>query len=269
MKKTILMMLLVLALAVTPVFADTDAADTEDEYQNCFTTLQQASDYITEQIESGNREFELYYTGIEDTDAVSLMRMSSGLMGVYGGQGALSYYSKARDIDGTDYYKYSVKTTYLTQKQLDSAIAKAEKVARKARKQSTKTKRYKYINDWMKKNIKFTTKQGKYDTVYGALIKGKADANAYGATYALICHKAGLKCEYVSGNRTGSGPNGLHVWNMIKIGKKWYSTDVCMNDYYSNNKYFKCTKSNKTFWKGRTLLDEYTAKAYKKDHPMA
>ena len=266
MKRTALLLFLIFIMAFTPVFADTETAEDTENY---FDSLQKASDYITDQIGSGNREFEFYYTGIEDGDAISLMRMSAGLMGVYGGEGALSFYSKATNVDGTDYYRYTVKTTYLTKKRLNSAITIAEKVAKNAKKKSTKQKKYLYINNWMKKNIKFTTKQGIYDTIYGALVKGKADANAYAATFALICKKAGLECEYVSGNRTGNGPNGLHCWNIIKIGKKWYSVDVSMNDYYSNNKYFKCTKSNKTFWKGRTLLDEYTTKAYKKDHPMA
>ena len=275
MKRMIILVLVLALVAVVPVFSsagpDTKAyaAETEIDPEICFKTLQDAADYITEQIESNNRKFSFYYTSKDSEDAIALMRMSSGLMGVYGGEGALMYYSKAREVDGKEYYKYDVNTSYLTKKQLKSAIAEAEKVAKKAKKQSTKTKQYKYINTWMKKNIKFTTKQGKYDTVYGALVKGKADANAYAATYALICHKAGLKCEYVSGNRKGTGPVGVHAWNIIKINRKWYSVDVAANDYFSTNKYFKCTKSNKTFWKGRTLLEEYETKAYKKAHTMA
>ena len=290
MKRTILLMILVLIMAFTPAFAateddavteaETPAVDTpivdsagssteESDEPVLINKLQKAADYITEQIEANNRDFTFYFTSIDEEDIEALMRMSSGFMGIYGGEDYILYYPKAKEFNGKEYYRIEFKSSYLTKKQLKSALTKADKVAAKAAKQSTTKKKYQYINNWMKKNVKFTTKQGKYDTIYGALVKGKADANAFAATYALICHKAGLKCEYVSGNRKGKGPNGLHCWNIIKISKKWYSVDVTMNKYYNTNKYFKCTKSNKTFWKNRKLLAEYNTKAYKKAHPMA
>lgn len=59
---------------------------------------------------------------------------------------------------------------------------------------------------------------------------------AYARAMMVLCNSVNIPCVLESGTAyTGSGSGG-HMWNSIKVGSKWYGTDVTWNDPYVSSK---------------------------------
>lgn len=63
-------------------------------------------------------------------------------------------------------------------------------------------------------------------TAYGALINGSAVCEGYSKAFLLLCEKAGLFCEIVSGMGGGEG----HMWNLTELETGTLNTDVTWSD---------------------------------------
>mgnify|MGYP002855725367 CR=1 FL=1 len=57
-------------------------------------------------------------------------------------------------------------------------------------------------------------------TPYGALVKKKAVCSGYARAYGMLCQKVGIPSKYVASQSMN------HAWNLVKLNKKWYHTDV-------------------------------------------
>lgn len=63
---------------------------------------------------------------------------------------------------------------------------------------------------------------GQYcNTVYGALVDGKALCEGYAKAFSYLCGRAGIENVIVTGKTTTD-----HMWNMVKLDGNWYHVDV-------------------------------------------
>lgn len=61
---------------------------------------------------------------------------------------------------------------------------------------------------------------------YGAIVEHKALCQGYAAGFNLLCNKAGIRSELITGYMNGISP---HAWNGVCIDDKWYQIDVTNN----------------------------------------
>lgn len=82
-------------------------------------------------------------------------------------------------------------------------------------------------------------------TVYGAFVNKYAVCDGYSKAYQYLLNKVGIDSHIA----TGAGNGGSHAWNLVKLGDKWYYTDVTWDDqpyldfYYE---YFNLTEEQLT-----------------------
>ena len=72
-------------------------------------------------------------------------------------------------------------------------------------------------------------------TAYGAIVQGKAVCEGYSRAMQFIMAQLGIHTTLIGGEDSKGGP---HMWNMIRIGGKWYHLDVTFNDTGSEDKGF-------------------------------
>lgn len=87
-------------------------------------------------------------------------------------------------------------------------------------------------------------------TVYGILVERKGVCGGYARAFQLLMQKFGVPCYYCLGKTTSSNKdsNGLHAWNIIKLGNDYYNMDITWDDDNDNiiddhasYKYYNCT----------------------------
>lgn len=61
-------------------------------------------------------------------------------------------------------------------------------------------------------------------TIAGALLENCANCQGYSLTYQMLLEKAGIRAECVISRKMN------HMWNLVKIGSKWYHTDLTWDD---------------------------------------
>ena len=82
-------------------------------------------------------------------------------------------------------------------------------------------------------------------TMYGAFVNKYAVCDGYSKAYQYLLNKVGIDSHIA----TGAGNGGSHAWNLVKLGDKWYYTDVTWDDqpyldfYYE---YFNLTEEQLT-----------------------
>lgn len=63
---------------------------------------------------------------------------------------------------------------------------------------------------------------GEYaDTIYGALVDGKALCEGFAKAFSYLCNLAGIENVIVTGNTSSA-----HMWNMVRLDGNWYHVDV-------------------------------------------
>lgn len=65
---------------------------------------------------------------------------------------------------------------------------------------------------------------------YGLLMNGKGVCDGYSQLFDLLCAKAGVLCEYVSGTANGYMGRSRHRWNRVLIDDVWLNVDVTFDD---------------------------------------
>lgn len=63
-------------------------------------------------------------------------------------------------------------------------------------------------------------------TAYGVLVLNKGVCDGYAEAFYLIMSCLGVKCDIV----VGSTDEGLHAWNQIELGGRWYNVDLTWDD---------------------------------------
>lgn len=89
----------------------------------------------------------------------------------------------------------------------------------------TDVEKIRYIHDYLIENITYDADALDCDNVYGALIKQRTHCQGFSKSVCCLCDKLGIESMLVTGNA-----GGPHMWNMVKVGGKWYNLDVTWDD---------------------------------------
>lgn len=79
----------------------------------------------------------------------------------------------------------------------------------------------KYFHDYLIRNCVSDEEDIYANTIYGALVNGRALCEGYAKAFSYLCNKAGIENIIVTGMT-----NVPHMWNAVKIEGNWYHIDV-------------------------------------------
>lgn len=152
-------------------------------------------------------------------------------------------------------------------KKFNKAVKKAiKKINKYTGKNPSRATRIRAINKWLCKNTKYNMKHGdstdeKYQylhNAYGVFVKKQAVCDGYAKALKLLCDYYKIPCMINLGHAyNNSGQLQKHVWNLVRVKKKWYVVDATWNDTNHRNKWTLCgTKQiKKTHFNERERLD--------------
>lgn len=88
-------------------------------------------------------------------------------------------------------------------------------------------------------------------SAYSALMGGKTVCQGYATAFYALCIQAGISARCVPGIAYPNGASsGNHLWNVVKLGGKWYNMDVTWDDQTASSAgivYYYFLKNNDTF----------------------
>ena len=126
----------------------------------------------------------------------------------------------------------SISITYGRSKSEISAIQKqfdstAQSVIATAKTKPTDYDRLKYIHDWVVSNTDYISSGPAYKSeADGPMVYGKALCEGYSKAFMYLAQSMGYECVCIVGKANG----GAHMWNMVKIGNRWYHVDTTFDD---------------------------------------
>ncbi len=98
-------------------------------------------------------------------------------------------------------------------------------------------------------------------TAYGALIDGKAVCQGYSMALYRLLLEAGVDNRVIFGTGTGTGgERENHTWNIVKVGDKYYNTDVTGDSESKLSHYF--LKGSSSFDDDHVRSDEYITESF-------
>lgn len=158
-------------------------------------------------------------------------------------------------------------------KKLNDAI---KKIAKEAKKKSSKYKQILYVHDYITNNCVYDydrlyssqrTIHDPFDEViysaYGCLVEKKAVCAGYAKAFQLIMRELGIKCDYVTGwGQSSDGSVGRHAWNCVTLDGKKYLIDATWDDYDLSGKNNDATHAyflvnTKTMNKDHQAVDDF------------
>ena len=91
------------------------------------------------------------------------------------------------------------------------------------------------LHDYIIDHVEYV-QVGDHQTVYGALVNGKAVCAGYARAYQLLLLEAGIPCSYIQGKSNDPQTGNLvnHAWNLVWLDGKCYYTDVTWDDQADN-----------------------------------
>ena len=95
------------------------------------------------------------------------------------------------------------------------------------------------IHDWIADRVEydFGSNDGMEYTTYSAIVRGKAVCQGYATLLYRMLLTAGVDNRVI----TGVGNGDLHAWNIIRLGDKYFNTDVTWDDGLGSKEYYlKC-----------------------------
>ena len=131
-------------------------------------------------------------------------------------------------------HEYSVNGQKVTKSNVNQYIQQVEKAA-KAIIQDMPTdsdlRKIHHLHDYLTTHIDYVSDEDD-QTIYGALVEGKAVCAGYARAYQYLLTLAGVRCWYVAG--TSISPSTMnkvaHAWNLVYLNGKCYYTDVTWDD---------------------------------------
>ena len=132
-------------------------------------------------------------------------------------------------------FEYKVNTAKI--KNNAKLAKKINSIANGAKKKKGVKNKVKYINKQMCKICRYDYDTYRHNkkasdqayTAYGCLVRGKAVCSGYAKAFHTICVQCGIQDKYAYGKN--------HIWNKVKVGKKWLHVDVTWNDCTHSTKY--------------------------------
>ena len=247
--------------------SDKESADGEQLFGSStgqyFSDYDSAVSYLRKQMVSRETEITLnfpasWFTSHKDGlywdllyDAMKCDDSSTGQEGdalLYGYAGCNVSYSTA------GYIKYTMAYHSNAEQEAKLTEAVAEAMTTLQLNGLSEVKKITKIHDYICNHVDYaynSTEEQIY-TAYGALCTGKAVCQGYAVLFYRLCKEAGLSVRIISG--TGNG--GLHAWNIVRIGSKYYNVD-CTWDGQNTATY------NDFLLKSEADFSDHTRKSWK------
>lgn len=106
-----------------------------------------------------------------------------------------------------------------------------------------------YLDEYLCQNIEYAEDADFANTVYGALVRGKALCEGYAKSYKLLCNELGIKCDLT----VGIGENEPHMWNTVFTDGEYAYTDVTWNDLGTGSSRMYFNINEKTLLKNHKI----------------
>ncbi len=274
------MLTIAAAVMIAAFFAGTVSyADSED---STFTSYADAQNYVYEGVMDldSTIEYTLVVDKIDDRFHKFARASVGTLSSIDDGTTVNGDYAELNNFNGNSfsytYTKENGKYTVDVTEKVKYRLSKSQDKAYRAKLNRTLKKMHLRGSDKTKvrKIYKYITKHVKYDnnynktgstayTAYNALAKGRAVCNGYSALFYDMCRRSGVPCRIIVGEANG----GLHAWNIVKIGSKWYNADATWDAGAAHYRYF--LKSDKAFNKTHKRDAEYKSNDFRASYPMA
>lgn len=105
--------------------------------------------------------------------------------------------------------------------------ARAEEVLEQAGALESDYERLKYVHDWIVDNTEYSKTDALYESeADGPIVRGRALCEGYSKAFMYFAQSLGYHCIC----SVGTANLEDHMWNMVKIGRKWYNVDVTWDD---------------------------------------
>lgn len=117
-----------------------------------------------------------------------------------------------------------------------------------------------YLHDYIVKNCKYDKKaddsrdRDPY-TIYGCLVNQKAVCMGYTYAFQYLLSFAEIRSVTVDGSDSETG----HIWNAVRLGGKWYYTDVTWDDINDISMYDYFNITTEQLKKTHTIVPKMTA----------
>lgn len=121
----------------------------------------------------------------------------------------------------------------------------------------------KKIHDYICAKVSYDYSYSRH-SAYNALCQGSAVCQGYANLFYAMCVKAGISVRSV----TGKGNGGDHIWNIVKLGTKWYNVDTTWDSQPQGVYYYYFLKSNSGFG-NHTRDTEYRTTKFNSAYPMS
>lgn len=104
---------------------------------------------------------------------------------------------------------------------------RAEPVLEAARALDSDYERLKYIHDWLVENTTYSNTDQEYESeADGPLVYGQALCEGYSKAFMYLAQQLGYPCIC----SVGVANLDDHMWNMVKVNRRWYNVDVTWDD---------------------------------------
>lgn len=82
-----------------------------------------------------------------------------------------------------------------------------------------------FFHDYIIQNTAYCDNEADYCTSeWGIFVKGKGNCQGYSKAYGILLDRVGISVRYVD------SASMHHMWNMVRLGGKWYHVDVTWDD---------------------------------------
>lgn len=85
-----------------------------------------------------------------------------------------------------------------------------------------------YVHDKLITSSDYNADKDKHHSAFTIMTEHEGCCEAYASAYAVLLRELGIKTSYVV--------NDSHMWNLVKLGGKWYNVDCTADDPAINNR---------------------------------
>ena len=132
------------------------------------------------------------------------------------------------DLKTSDYYN-----------KMRKALAAAEQVIEEMPQTADEYEKARYLHDYLITHVRYAndTEDLDADTVYGALVNGRARCEGYSGAYGLLLKLAGMENFEVLYLAQDTQEEAGHIWNMVQVNGNYYHVDATNDAFNEKDPY--------------------------------
>ncbi len=130
------------------------------------------------------------------------------------------------------------------------------------------------VRDYILRNVEYDTvhyanpgSRHTQSTAYGALKYHQAMCQGYSVLAYRLLKELGIDNRIIRGTTTVNGAPEAHVWNIIRIGEKYYNCDLTLDDVTGTGDYF--LKSDGQFASDHVRDESYASEEFERTYVMS